>query len=119
MPNRILTPDERSKANELLDEIRQRIAVLSVGDRELIFAYRRKVFKELTYDERSGPSIRKKLKLLKYKEQNGLCTLCSKPLPEKYAVLDRLIAVNGYIQTNTRLIHPECDINTQISRGYA
>ena len=118
MPNRLLTSEERAKANALLDEIRLRIQDLAAGDKELVFAYRRKVFKELTYDERSGPSARKKLKAAKSKEQNGVCTICEKPLPQKYAVLDRFNAADGYTMANTRLIHPECDINTQVARGY-
>ena len=56
----------------MLAEIRVRLEVFSNGDRELLFAYRRKVFKELTYDERDKPAVRRKLKDLKWKEQRGL-----------------------------------------------
>lgn len=49
-------------ANELLKEVRQRLATLSDGDPLLLFAYRRKVFKELIYDERGKPMVRAKLK---------------------------------------------------------
>jgi hypothetical protein len=118
MPNRVLTAEEREMANALLAEIRVRLSALANGDRELLFAYRRKIFKELTYDERSGPTARRKLKALKRLEQGNRCTICGKPLPDKYAVLDRFNAVDGYTQANTRLIHPECDISTQHSRGY-
>lgn len=58
MPNRTLTPLELAHANELLSEIRQRLAALSAGDAELEFALRRKIAKELGYDERSKPMIR-------------------------------------------------------------
>jgi hypothetical protein len=92
---------------------------LSQGDKELLFAYRRKIFKELTYDERSKPIIRRNLKVQKRNEQRGLCAICGKELPEKYTVLDRLNAADGYTKQNTRLIHQECDVEHQTSKGYA
>ncbi len=49
---------------------------MSHGDPELLFAYRRKLFKELTYDERSKPSVRRRLKAIKRAEQHGLCAVC-------------------------------------------
>jgi hypothetical protein len=119
MPNRQLSSEELIRANELLAEIRGRLETLSGGDKELLFAYRRKVFKELTYDERDKPTARRKLKDQKWKEQRGLCAICGNPLPEKYTVLDRLNAVDGYTKENTRLIHSECDVAHQESRGYA
>ena len=93
MANRQLTPDELQHANALLAEVRQKLESLSHGDTELLFAYRRKIFKELTYDERSKPMARRKLKDQKWKEQRGLCAICGKELPEKYTVLDRFKAV--------------------------
>ena len=119
MPNRQLTPDELIRANSLLAEIRVRIEGLSNGDHELLFAYRRKIFKELTYDERDKPAVRRKLNGQKWKEQRGLCALCGKELPETYTVLDRLNAVDGYTKENTRLIHQQCDVAHQASKGYA
>lgn len=92
---------------------------MSRGDADLLFAFRRKVYKELTYDERSSPTARRKLKDLKRREQDGVCAVCSQPLPETYAVLDRLVAAVGYTVENTRLIHQDCDVETQASRGYA
>jgi hypothetical protein len=119
MPNRRLTPEELNEARALLHEIRCKLNDLSEGDRELLFAYRRKIYKELIYDERSKPMARRALKIKKRKEQGGLCTICNKELPAKYAVLDRLNAVDGYTPENTRLIHQECDVNFQTSKGYA
>ena len=119
MPNRQLTSDELSQANMLLAEIRARLEVLSHGDRELLFAYRRKVFKELTYDERDKPAVRRKLKDQKWKEQRGLCAICGKELPQTYTVLDRYNAVDGYTKENTRLVHQGCDIASQASKGYS
>jgi len=119
MPNRRLTPEELTEARALLDEIRCKLNDLSRGDRELLFAYRRKIYKELVYDERDKPMIRRALKTRKRKEQGGLCTVCNKELPDRYTVLDRLNAVDGYTPENTRLIHQQCDINSQISKRYA
>jgi len=119
MPNRQLTTEELRRAIELLTEIRFKLAQLSGGDKELLFAYRRKIFKELGYDERSKPMVRKKLKDQKWKEQRGLCAICRKDLPIKYTVLDRLNAIDGYTPENTRLIHQECDVAHQASKGYA
>jgi hypothetical protein len=118
MPNRNLKPNELEQANTVLNEIRNRIASLAGGDEELYFAYRRKIQKELSYDERGKPGHRKALKAYKLGEQGGNCAICKKPLPEKYAVLDRLNGMSGYTKENTRLIHADCDITTQAGRGY-
>ena len=119
MANRQLTAAELEKARELLDEIRTKLKALSGGDKELLFAYRRKIYKELAYDERSKPMARRKLKNQKWKEQRGLCAICKKELPEKYTSLDRLNASDGYTPENTRLIHQDCDVAHQASKGYA
>ena len=119
MANRQLSSEELVRANELLADIRAKLEELSAGNSELLFAYRRKVFKELTYDERSKPTVRRKLKDLKWKQQRGLCALCGKELPERYTVLDRFNAADGYTDANTRLIHAECDVAHQASKGYA
>lgn len=119
MANRILTKDELGKAAEFLIEINARLAALSGGDPDLLFAFRRKIAKQLTYGERSGPMARRKLKAQKRKEQNDCCAMCKRPLPEKYAVLDRFEAAKGYNAENTRLICEPCDRKTQAERGYA
>lgn len=119
MTNRQLTPEELERANALLAEVRSKLDALSQGDKDLLFAYRRKIFKELTYDERSKPMVRRKLKDQKWKEQRGLCAICGKELPEKYTVLDRMNAADGYTKENIRLIHQECDVAHQASNGYA
>ena len=119
MANRQLNPEELEVARSLLDEIRAKLAKLAGDDRELLFAYRRKIYKELGYDERSKPTVRRALKDKKWKEQRGLCAICNKELPATYTVLDRLNAVDGYTAENTRLIHQECDVSYQQSKGYA
>jgi hypothetical protein len=117
MTNPRLTPEQLDIARAYLDEIRQKLDVLSGGDRDLLFAFRRKLFKELMHDERSKLMVRRRLKLLKTKEQDGRCPLCNELLPERGAVLDRTRAVDGYTIENTRLIHAACDVAYQASRG--
>ena len=118
MPNRILDQDELAKANDLLVRIRRDIDALADGDAELRFAYNRKVSKMLVYDERSGPMVRRKLKAEKRKAQGGLCALCAQRLPEKYAVIDRIRAADGYTSANTRVLCEPCDRRVQADRGY-
>jgi hypothetical protein len=74
--------------------------------------------KHLVYDERGAPMKRRKLKQEKFKAQNGLCPNCSKPLPARGAVLDRLEAMSGYTTQNTRLLCPKCDARIQEERRY-
>ncbi len=116
--NRQLTPDERAKANELLIEIRDRINALAGADADLRFAYNRRVWIALQYDERGNPVQRRKIKDQKWKEQRGLCAVCGKELPTRYAVLDRLSAMGGYTAENTRVIHAECDYQAQQGKNY-
>jgi hypothetical protein len=118
MPNRNLTSDELAKANTLLTEIRARLRELAGDDNTLLFAYRRKIAKELGYDERGKPGDRNKLKARKFGEQGGKCTHCGETLPEKYTVLDRRHAADGYTPENTELIHSECDRQRQAAKGY-
>ena len=54
VPNRNLTADELSKANELLSAIRDRLDTLAGRDPALLFACRRQIAKELTGDERGN-----------------------------------------------------------------
>jgi hypothetical protein len=118
MPNRNLTPSELEKANDLLASIRERLVALAEGDLQLHFAYRRKIAKELTYDERKKPMQRRMLKLEKRALQRGLCAACGEELPEKYTVLDRLDAIAGYTNENTRLVCETCDRRVQKERGF-
>lgn len=119
MANRRLENGEPAMAAEILRSVRSQIAEASGGDLELAWALRRKVCKELIYDERSKPAHRRKLKALKRVQQDGICPICRKPLPEKYVILDRLEAMAGYTPGNTRLIHQQCDIEIQASRGFS
>lgn len=118
MPNRTLDEHELGQANKFLDRIRSDLEKLAGADKELLFAYRRKVVKELGYDERSKPMVRRALKRKMHRLQNGICPLCKEPLPERYSVLDRFKAVDGYVEANVRLICQECDARVQQERGY-
>jgi len=118
MSNPLLTKEELAKANDLLNHVREEIARLAGGNPKLLFAYRRRVAKMLVYDERSGPNERRKLKIIKRKEQEGLCAECRRGLPKSYNVLDRFAAIDGYTVANTRLICEDCDQSIQVSRVY-
>ena len=118
MPNRTLSAHELLNANALLDDVRARLKSLAGDDSALLFAYRRKIYKELTYDERGKPTHRKTLKEIKRRQQTGRCAECRGLLPDRYAVLDRLDAQRGYTEGNTRLLCPDCDTRIQTQRGY-
>ena len=119
MANRNLTADQLKLASELLGEIRNRLDALSENDPALLFAYRRKIAKELGYDERGKPAQRNKLKALKWGLQHGKCVHCGEDLPLKYSELDRKNAVDGYTVENTDLVHAQCHYARQAARNYA
>lgn len=118
MPNRNLNADELKLANELLTGIRKQLTGLAAGDPLLLFAYRRKIVKELGYDERGKPGIRAQLKALKWGQQGGKCAQCGKELPVKYSKLDRKNAADGYTPENTELLHAECHQARQAAKRY-
>lgn len=118
MPNRRLSDEERKQSDAALETVRRSLANLSSGDRELLFAHRRRLIVRLTHDERDTPAKRNKLKAIKRREQNGLCAACSEPLPEKYVELDRCRASDGYTVENTRLLHHRCHIEDQARKAY-
>jgi hypothetical protein len=118
LPNPRLTSDQLLVASTLIDEVRVKLRALTGDDTNYHWALRRKLAKELVYDERGKTGHRVKLKALKRKEQNEICPLCQQQLPEKYCVLDRAEAVKGYTMENTRLICQACDYKTQKERGY-
>jgi hypothetical protein len=83
----------------------------------MLFAYRRKVAKELIYDERNRPAYRRRLKVLMRAKQGGLCPICQCVLPETRH-LDRFVASRGYVESNVRLICKACDDAVQAERKY-
>jgi hypothetical protein len=120
MATRQLSSDEVERlANPLLAEIRSKLQQLSGGDASLMWALRRKIAKELTYDERGKPTHRRLLKAMKRGEQQNKCAECASELPEKNAVLDRFEAMKGYTPENTRLLCQPCDIRIQGERKYS
>lgn len=119
MPNLRLSKTEIEEARLLLTMVRTSLGQLAGDDHELLFALRRKVYKELVYDERSKPAVRRKLKDLKRQQQGGLCSKCSQQLPLKYCILDRFVASSGYTVENTQLICSACDVSIQQSRTYS
>ena len=118
MANPRLTNEQLNLANSILEEVRERITELAAGDEALRWALRRKVAKELVYDERGKPNHRSTLKALKRQLQDGLCPECGKPLPDTYCVLDRKEALLGYTAENTRLLCQLCDHRIQKERGF-
>ena len=118
MANPTLNQKQLSKVKKLLEEIREKISELSHNDSKLIFAFKRKIYKELMYDERGKPMERKNLKNLLWKKQKGFCFECKGALPEKGAILDRVKAIKGYNEKNVNLICSECDKKIQEKRGY-
>ena len=118
MPNRNLTAEELVLANDLLGDIRKRLETLAKGDASLLFAYRRKVAKELGYDERGKPSARNKLKALKWGLQGRKCAHCKEEMELKYSELDRKNAIDGYTEANTELVHAKCHHERQASTKY-
>lgn len=119
MPNRNLTPEELRCANELLADIRERLTKLAAGDSPLLFAYRRKISKELSYDERGKPGARRQLKALKWGLQGRKCAHCGEEMPLKNSELDRKSAADSYTEENTELVHHHCHQERQAAKGYA
>jgi hypothetical protein len=83
-----------------------------------VIAYRRKVVKELSYDERGKAGTRAKLKHLKWGQHNGRCAHCGDDLPLKYSELDRRNAVDLCTPENTELVHAKCHQARQAAKRY-
>jgi len=119
MGNPQLSKEQRETLFQpFFERIKAELERLSGGDEKLLWALRRKLTKELGYLERGNPTTRNKLKMKKWMQQKGICPICNKPLPEKSAELDRLEAIHGYTEENTRLIHHDCHIADQERKGY-
>jgi 5-methylcytosine-specific restriction endonuclease McrA len=120
VPTRKLTEHELALIRPVLEQVRDSLKSLSAGDPALLFAYRRKLAKQLTYDERSSPAKRKSLKRRKLIAQEGKCAICGIQLPPAGlgAVLDRLNAMDGYTDVNIRLLCRDCDLKTQRERAF-
>jgi hypothetical protein len=95
------------------------LATLAGEDTSLLFAYRRKIAKELSYDERGKPAQRKKVKAIRWGLQGGKCAHCGEDLPLKNSELDRKNAEDGYTVENTELVHAQCHDARQASNNYS
>lgn len=98
--------------------MRAALQELAGDDRDLLFAYRRKVAKELVYDERSKPMQRRALKRKKWNLQEKRCAHCGEEMPLAYSELDRKNAADGYTIENTELVHGPCHIARQKAKAY-
>jgi hypothetical protein len=120
MANPLLSKSQRELLfTPLFEQTKAELHKLANGDEKVLWALRRKLAKELTYLERDTPAKRTRLKKIKRKDQNNICPVCNKQLPEKNAELDRFDAFLGYTLRNTRLVHHECHINVQKEKKYA
>ncbi len=121
MPNRQLDEQERKKAGELLGRIRSELKLLSGGDQNLLFAYRRNIYKQLTYDERGTPTQRRIIKAQKLIQQNYKCANpdCNKDLRGIESDLHRFEAAPGYTLENTELLCHPCHRKQQADQGFA
>jgi hypothetical protein len=116
MANRNLDTEELRLAHSLLNEIREKLDALAAGNSNLLFAYRRKIYKELIYLERGKPMTRRKIKLQKFDQQNGKCAHCKSEMKISYSELDRKNAVDGYTIENTELVHAEATAPARLQR---
>ena len=120
MPNPQLSKGQRDDLfAPLFEKLLADLALVSQGDPRLLWALRRKLAKELTYLERSTPAVRTKLKAMKWQEQKGVCSICGESMPQKGCELDRTEAYLGYVASNVRLVHHDCHVKDQASKGYA
>ena len=77
---RRLSETELDQARQILARVRTEITKVADGDASLLWALRRKVYKEMIYDERSKPMARRFLKAKLFAKQRGLCALCKENL---------------------------------------
>jgi hypothetical protein len=119
MTNRNLNDEELKSAHTLLDEIRRKIDMLAGNDSDLRFAYRRKIYKELIYDERLKPMARRKIKIQKFDQQHGKCAHCNGDMTIQYSELDRKNAADGYTIENIELVHAKCHQLRQAAKHYS
>ena len=119
MANPRLTKEQRDGLfAPLFARLKADLVALSAGDDRVLWALRRKLTKELMHLERNTPAARNKLKALMWAKQHGACAICAQPMPQKGSELDRFDAFLGYVESNVRLVHHECHISDQASKGY-
>jgi hypothetical protein len=50
-------------------------------------------------------------------KQRGLCPICTFPLFDQYAVLDRFDRIGNFTPTNVRALHVDCEVLVLRRRG--
>ena len=113
-----LSESELEQAWKLIEEVKDKLQALAQGDPRRLFAFRRKVYKELVYEERSTPMKRRALRARLHTAQGGVCFVCKKTHEAGFMVLDRVDPVLGYVDTNVELVCSDCDRQRQTERGF-
>lgn len=103
-----LNPAQTAQADELFARLKADLQTLANGDEDLLFNFRRKMYKELMYDERGTPLARQRLKKTMWKKQEGKCAVCGKELALEGSELERIYAPKGFVEDNVKLVHHEC-----------
>jgi hypothetical protein len=115
-----LTPDQRERAKAILDRVREEVEREAGSDRTVAFAMRRYIYVRLSHDERKKPNQRRALKMRKFDQQQGICTMCKEPLVQiGHTHLHRRDQLAGYTVENTDLVHADCHRKQQADRNYA
>ena len=104
-----LNPQQTADADALFTRLKADLLALSGGDEDLLFNFRRKMYKELMYDERGTPLARQRLKKATWKLQEGKCAVCGKELAFEGSELERIYAPKGFVEGNVKVVHHECN----------
>ena len=109
MPNRRLTNEERTRANQLLLEVREQLKELSNDDTGLEWALRRYVYIRLQHDERGNPMQRRSYERIHGREYTTLMLFLRQSGPRTTAlrITQRAITKtpNEVILTLTTSLH--------------
>lgn len=103
-----LTPEQKAQADDLFARLKADLLALAGGDDDLLFNFRRQMYKGLMYDERGTPLARQRLKKATWQKQEGNCAVCGKELPLEGAEIERLIPSKGFVEGNVKVVHHEC-----------
>lgn len=104
-----LNPEQMAQADALFAKLKADLFALSNGDDDLLFNFRRQMYKSLMYDERGTPLARQRLKKATWQKQESKCAVCGLELPLEGAEIDRLIPSKGFVEGNVKVVHHECN----------
>lgn len=104
-----LTPEQMKQADELFARLKADLLALSNGDDDLLFNFRRQMYKGLMYDERGTPLARQRLKKATWLKQEYKCAVCGLELPFEGSELERLYAPKGFVEGNVKVVHHACN----------